>query len=118
MAKKNQFLGFSGTDLNATIDLGEISTIDSIRFHAFEQISSWIHRPSSVSIFGSKNGSNYELIYVSTEAKGNSQLIYTMTKRTEARFLKFVAQNAGTIPDGLPGAGYKAWLFADEIEVF
>jgi hexosaminidase len=29
--------------------------------------------------------------------------------------LKITAENAGTIPDGKPGAGSKAWLFIDEI---
>ncbi|MEI2739694.1 MAG: hypothetical protein V9F01_13045 [Chitinophagaceae bacterium] len=34
-----------------------------------------------------------------------------------ARYIKVVVKNYGTIPDGKPGAGNKAWLFVDEIEV-
>jgi hexosaminidase len=118
MSKSSQFLGFSGTDLIATIDLGEIVSIDSVKFHAFEQNVSWIHRPSQVSIFESKNGIDYELSAVLSEPEGKSNLIYKMTKTTKTRFLKIVAQNSGIIPSGMPGAGNKAWLFADEIEVF
>lgn len=118
MSKSSQFLGFSGSDLNVTIDLGEIVSIDSVKLHAFEQNVSWIYRPSQVSIFESKNGIDYELSAVLSEPEGKSNLIYKMTKTTKTRFLKIVAQNSGIIPSGMPGAGNKAWLFADEIEVF
>lgn len=118
MSKSSQFLGFSGTDLIATIDLGEIASIDSVKFHAFEQNVSWIYRPSQVSIFESKNGVDYELSAVLGEPEGKSNLIYKMAKPTKTQFLKIVAQNYGMIPSGMPGAGNKAWLFADEIEVF
>ena len=118
MSKSSQFLGFSGTDLNVTIDLGEIVSIDSVKLHAFEQNVSWIYRPSQVSIFESKNEVDYELSAVLSEPEGKSNLIYKMTKPSKSRFLKIVAQNFGNIPSGMPGAGNKAWLFADEIEVF
>jgi len=118
MSKSSQFSGFSGTDLIATIDLGEIVSIDSVKLHAFEQNVSWIYLPSQVSIFESKNGVDYELSAILIEPEGRSNLIYKMTKPTKTRFLKIMAQNFGTIPSGMPGAGNKAWLFADEIEVF
>ena len=118
MSKSSQFLGFSGTDLIANIDLGEIVSIDSIKFHAFEQNVSWIYRPSQVSIFESENGVEYELSAALGEPEGKSNLIYKMTKPIKTQFLKIVAQNFGIIPSGMPGSGNKAWLFADEIEVF
>jgi hexosaminidase len=33
------------------------------------------------------------------------------------RYVRVTATNAGVIPDGLPGAGNKAWLFVEEIVV-
>ena len=33
------------------------------------------------------------------------------------RYIKVVAKNWGEIPAGNPGAGMKAWLFVDEIEI-
>jgi hexosaminidase len=118
MSKSSQFLGFSGTDLIANIDLGEIVNLDSIKFHAFEQNASWIYRPSQVSIFESENGVDYKLSAILSEPEGKSNLIYKMTKPIKTQFLKIVAQNFGMIPSGMPGSGNKAWLFADEIEVF
>ena len=118
MSKSAQFLGFSGTDLNALIDLGEVVSIDSIKLHAFEQRASWIYRPSRVSFFESKDGINYDYIFSSSEAEGTSNLTYKYSKKSEARYLKIIAQNMGTIPSGASGSGNKSWLFADEIEVF
>jgi hexosaminidase len=40
----------------------------------------------------------------------------TLSKQS-ARYIKVIAKNYGMIPDGKPGAGNKAWLFADEIQV-
>jgi hexosaminidase len=40
------------------------------------------------------------------------------TLKQSSRFIKVVAKNYGLIPDGKPGAGNKAWLFADEIQVY
>ncbi len=34
-----------------------------------------------------------------------------------ARYIKVVAKNYGTIPDGQDGASNPAWLFVDEIQV-
>ena len=44
--------------------------------------------------------------------------INVTTPKQSARFIKLVAKNYGMIPDGKPGAGNKAWLFADEIQVY
>ena len=41
----------------------------------------------------------------------------TQNAKPKARYVKIVLKNYGIIPSGLPGAGHKAWLFADEIEI-
>jgi hexosaminidase len=69
-------------------------------------------------VFESKNGVEYELSAALGEPEGKSNLIYKFVKPMKTRFLKIVAQNFGMIPSGMPGSGNKAWLFADEIEVF
>jgi hexosaminidase len=38
--------------------------------------------------------------------------------KIRARYVKVYAKNYGLIPLGQPGGGTKAWLFADEIQVF
>jgi len=118
MIKSAQFLGFSGKDLEATIDLGAVQPISNIILHAFEQTGSWIYRPQFVTFYASEDGNTYQLLdsFINQENKKN--LIYNSNKNTTARFIKVIAKNAGIIETGKPGAGSKAWLFADEIEVY
>jgi hexosaminidase len=35
-----------------------------------------------------------------------------------SRYIKLIAKNYGMIPEGKPGAGNKAWLIVDEIQVY
>ncbi|RYY68792.1 MAG: beta-N-acetylhexosaminidase [Chitinophagaceae bacterium] len=117
MSKSSQFLGFSGDDLVATIDLGTIQTISQITLFAFEQKASWIYRPAFVSIAVSADGIRYEPYAPVIIAEDGSALTYRANSKTATRFIKLQAKNAGVIADGNPGAGNKAWLFVDEIEV-
>jgi hexosaminidase len=117
LVRSTEFLGFQGTDLEAVIDLGKPAFINEIKLHIFEQPNSWIYRPESVSFYSSSDSVNFKLLETVKAPSGKINLAYN-TKLTEpARFVKVVAKNAGVIPEGKPGAGTKAWLFADEIEV-
>jgi hexosaminidase len=117
MSKSSQFLGFSGDHLDATIDLGVSQPINEITLHVFEQTASWIYRPASVNFYASQNGEVYELLQTVNNTEAGRHLLYQFSKPISARYIKIFAKNAGIIPDGNPGAGNKAWLFADEIEV-
>ncbi len=117
LVRPSEFLGFNGTDLEAIIDLGKTTFINEIALHVFEQTNSWIYRPQSVSFYSSSDSIHFKLLETTSTASGKINLLYS-TKLTEpARFVKVVAKNAGKIPEGNPGAGLPAWLFADEIEV-
>lgn len=117
MPKSSQFLGFSGDDLNAIIDLGKSESISEIIVHAFEQTGSWIYRPDSVSFYISDNGTDFQPLGSVVNKEADKNLLYTLTKNTNARFIKIHATNAGTIAEGKAGAGSKAWLFIDEVEI-
>jgi len=115
LARSSEFLGFSGKDLEAVIDLGTVTNLSVIKLHALEQQASWIYLPSAILISFSNDGMNY-----SAEAATGSwnKNIYTadLLKGTAARYIKIIAKNMGIIPAGKPGSGNPAWLFADEIE--
>ncbi|HSN59446.1 MAG TPA: chitobiase/beta-hexosaminidase C-terminal domain-containing protein, partial [Ferruginibacter sp.] len=117
MNRATQFLGFTGKDLEAVIDLGKSEPIDEIILHAFEQTGSWIYRPASVSFYSSDNGSDFVLLQAIEKLEEKRHLQYSCRKKTTARFIKIMAKNYGVIPPGLPGSGNAAWLFVDEIEV-
>jgi hexosaminidase len=117
MSKSSQFIGFSGKDLEAIVDLDSMTNINEIIFHAFEQTGSWIYRPNEVSFYSSEDGVDFKLLETVTTVKDSRHLNYKCRINTQTRFIKILAKNKGTIGDGLPGAGNQAWLFAHEIEV-
>jgi hexosaminidase len=115
------WMGWVGDDLEATIDLGKIQSVSSVRMHTLEQNGSWIYLPKHVEVMVSTDGKNFTSQGRSTEFKTDTLTMGWITVTfapTNARYIKFIAKNYGDIPDGQAGAGNKAWLFADEIQVF
>lgn len=115
------WLGWVGDDLQAIVDLGISQPISSVSMHTIEQNGSWIYLPKYVEIMGSNDGINYSILGKSSEFKSDTLTMGWITisfPQTNARYIKLLAKNYGEIPDGQPGAGNKAWLFADEIRVF
>jgi hexosaminidase len=119
MARSREFLGFLGSDCEAVIDLGKPETIRQVKMHILSQVASWIWRPSYAEVFISADGVNYTSL-------GKTQEISTPTGKgvmeiqfnpVSTRYVKVMVKNRGDIPAGNPGAGNKAWLFVDEIEI-
>ena len=117
MSKTKEFLGFSGDDCIATIDLGKTESVSFVKVHYLHHPGSWIHQPSSVSIFVSMDGKDFTTVALSNPTIANNEAICEFTNPANARYIKIHVANAGVIPQGNPGAGSKAWLFVDEIEV-
>ncbi len=117
MARSKEFLGFSGDNCNATIDLGQSENISLVKVHYLHQPGSWIYQPSSVTVYVSENGNDFTSVAISNPTIANNEAICEFLQPVNARFIKVHIANAGIIPDGEPGAGSKAWLFVDEIEV-
>ncbi|HUS01736.1 MAG TPA: family 20 glycosylhydrolase [Chitinophagaceae bacterium] len=119
-----EWLGFSGKDLEAIIDLGKDVTINTIRLHVLKQENSWIYLPAYVEFFTSNDGINFSLLSRQTPGANDERTMEThftnvspKINTLSARYIKIFAKNAGTIPEGKRGAGNPAWLLADEIEV-
>lgn len=118
----NAWVGISGKDLDPTIDLGEITTVNRVYTNYVNSKQSWIHPPKSIEVLVSDDGINFkslELRKIDPEEKMNSgkERILFSLPGIKTRFIKLVATNAGTIPEGYPGSGQSAWLFLDEVVV-
>jgi hexosaminidase len=114
-----EWLGFSGKDLEAVIDLGKSESITKVTVDVLADENSWIHLPKSIKVLVSADGINYkEMKSLKQEeiVKMKRAMIMEFEK-TAARYIKVIAENAGKIPEGMPGAGEPAWLFVDEIVV-
>ncbi|MQP53352.1 family 20 glycosylhydrolase [Flavobacterium sp. LMO9] len=113
------WLGFSGKDLNATIDLGKTETIDKVILCVLESKGSWIYYPKKIEVFISNDGKNFESVSKLnlSEIQDVKGEVVLEVKSKKTQFVKVIATNFGKITDGNPGAGSDAWLFVDEIGI-
>ena len=125
MSKTSEFLGFNGTDMDATIDLGTLTDISKITLHVLDQNGSWIYLPSQVEVtyipdldYTEEQLKTFpkEIKKIDPIADKGAKTIIIESKQ-KARYIKVFAKNYGIIPAGNAGAGNPAWLFVDEIEV-
>ncbi|MBI1341744.1 MAG: family 20 glycosylhydrolase [Terrimonas sp.] len=122
LSKSKEFLGFAGTDCIAIIDLGQEERVGKVVVHFFEQENSWIWKPRQTRVLVSENGTSFNLAAEAGDQaaipsdNGNGKMVIQLD-RVNTRFIKIIIDNWGEIPAGKPGAGNKAWLFIDEIEV-
>jgi hexosaminidase len=120
-AKSKEFLGFAG-DCEAVIDLGKEEKISNVIVHCLNNPGNWIHRPLTAEVFISSNGTDFTSAGLTDDFIIKTKGLETGTMKVEfaeknSRYVKVVVKNWGVIPDGNAGAGNKAWLFVDEIEV-
>ena len=119
LSESIEWLGFSGNDLEAIIDLGKMDSINMVSLYTLDQKGSWIYLPREVSVYFSSDGNNFN---IQQTVKLNPTTDHGIRKidlpaKGFSRWIKIIAKNAGIIPEGFPGAGNPAWLFADEVEV-
>ena len=55
--------------------------------------------------------------FVASTLKNGKGTMTLEFDKTKVQFVKVLVKNWGTIPEGNPGAGNKAWLFVDEIGI-
>jgi hexosaminidase len=115
-----EWLGFSNTDMEAVIDLGEIEQINKIVIHVLKAEASWIYLPVGMTVWVSKDGKKYEKLgnlNADEIAMQGRFLTIDSPKTTKARYVKIHVERAGVIGPGKQGEGHNAWLFVSEIEI-
>ena len=121
-ARANEFLGFQGTDCETIIDLAKTEKVSNVVVHCIRHTAGSIWQPQTVEVFVSNNGADFTSAGLTDDFIVKIRGLETGTLKVEfspknARFIKVVVKNWGEIPGGNPGAGSKAWLLVDEIEV-
>ncbi len=125
IARSREFIGFSGSDLDVTIDLGSETPVSKVNLHSLHLPGSWIYLPELIEIsFMHAVDSSVitrhqpqELYTHKVMDENNTQAIM-LPKPVSCRYIRLYAKNKGIIPLGNPGSGHPAWLFADEIEIY
>jgi hexosaminidase len=113
------WLGFLGNDLNATIDLGVVTTVSKVTVDVLQSTGSWIHYPKSIEVFLSNDGVKFKSVKLVSDKEISNQKgsVVMPFPKENAKFIKVIAKKIDKIPVGSPGEGSPAWLFADEIMV-
>ncbi len=115
--------GYEGTDLDAVIDLGSVTSVSRVGLGCLQDNNSWIFFPRSVEFSFSSDGSTFLSSFVAANTiSEKDEVIQTREFAVEpqsvsARYVRVRAKNIGVCPEWHKGAGSKAWLFVDEITV-
>ncbi|MFY7742008.1 MAG: family 20 glycosylhydrolase [Flavobacterium sp.] len=113
------WLGFSGKDMEATIDFGSTTSFEKVSLNTFNGESSWIYLPKEIQFLVSDDGISFSSIKIVSQEQitNRNGILVESFPKTTAKYLKVIVKNYGIIPDGKPGAGNASWLFIDEISV-
>lgn len=114
------WLGFWGEDLIATLNLDQETEVNQFGINLMEREGSWIYFPKSVRFEVSSDGLAFQEVAAMdtvgiAECKGKVRI--ALPHSVKAKYVRVTVLNYGAIPDGKPGSGHQAWLFADEILV-
>jgi hexosaminidase len=116
--------GWAGSDVEATVDLGTVTGVDTIRASFLHATPSWILLPLDVEFAISADGDHWvEVGRVGHEEPAERDdsfrhaFVRSLPRGTRARFVRIRARNAGPLPAWHPGAGRPSWIFADELVV-
>jgi predicted alpha-1,2-mannosidase len=120
--KTGTWQGFHDTDLIAILSFKKKTSIKEISIGFIQDEKSWIFLPRKVEFYTSENKKDWILAGSLTNKldQHQSPLIHDfsiLVYPKKVKYLKIVAENAGSCPDWHLGAGGKTWLFADEISL-
>jgi hexosaminidase len=119
-----RWVGWKGSDMDATVDLQQATAIRSIQLRFLQQSGSWILLPRHVDMAVSDDGKAWRTLQSTPVTVDPQDLAPTVrTVRFDAappvtaRYLRVIAQNFGALPPGHGGASQPAYVFVDEILV-
>lgn len=118
---QNDWQGFEWNNLDATIDMGRLKSVDSVMVGFLQNPSLWIHYPVRVDIYTSADGRHFKPLNVGIGSEHNygngfsRRSYFSRANGAECRYIRVHAVNIHRCPPGSPGAGGKAWLFVDEV---
>ncbi|MGH1435154.1 MAG: glycoside hydrolase family 20 protein [Lewinella sp.] len=114
-----EWLGFSGEDCLATIDLGAEKEISEVVFRFFKGEGQWIYLPAQVVVAASEDGTTFTEVGSLEQVTGATKVVSPRITfpAIATRYIRIEIKNFGIIPQGQQGAGNASWLFVDEISV-
>ena len=118
-----RWLGFSGNDLEAVIDLKKPTDVSSVSLNTCVEKGSWIFDARNIEVSVSTDGIAFTTVAnkaLPALEKNSADGINTYElnfSQTKARYIKVHATSEHSIPDWHAGKGKPGFLFVDEISV-
>lgn len=121
--RKGDWHGYQSTDMEVVIDMAEPRTVSSVSCGFLQDTRSWILMPREMQVAWSEDGTKWneagkvENNVPDKDYAVQRQDLSVNTGKINARYIKVKAINYGVLPAWHAGAGYDAFIFADEIEI-
>lgn len=118
-----RWLGFSGNDLEAIIDLKQNTDVSSVSLNTCVDKGSWIFDVRNIEVSVSADGKSFTKVASKSlpaleEQTPDNIYTYELTfPQTTTRYVKVTATSEHNIPEWHGGKGKPAFLFVDEISV-
>ncbi len=122
----NDWLGFEGVDMEATIELAVPTNISMVKVGLCHEPNEWVMWPKAVWVSFSKDGTEFgewqmaELPVFDRpdRMKGFGRIeARARVNERQAKFVRVKVENQGVLPEWHPYAGQKAWIMVDEVVV-
>ena len=122
----NDWLGFEGVDMEATVELAVPTDINTVKVGICHQPNDWVVWPKSVWVSFSKNGNEFtewqmaELPVFDRPDKmqGFGRIeARALVNAKQAKFVRVKVENQGLLPEWHPYAGEKSWIMVDEVTI-
>ena len=123
---RNDWLGFEGVDMEATIELAVPTKINMVKVGIGHEPNDWVVWPKGVWVSFSSDGDEFSEWQPAELPVFNSPDKMQGFGRVEARarvggkqwkYIRIKVENQGVLPEWHPYAGQKAWIMVDEVEV-
>lgn len=118
-----RWLGFSGNDLEAVIDLKQNTDVSSVSLNTCVDKGSWIFDARNIEVSVSADGKSFTKVASKSlpaleEQTPDNIYTYELTfPQTTTRYVKVTATSEHNIPEWHGGKSKPAFLFVDEISV-
>ncbi len=122
----NDWLGFQGVDMEATIELAVPTYISTVKVGICHEPNDWVVWPKGVWVSFSKDGKDFtewqnaELPVFNSPDKmqGHGRIeARVLVNEKQAKFVRVKVENQGVLPEWHPYKGEKAWVMVDEVSV-
>lgn len=121
--RKGDWHGYQSTDMEVVIDMGEKRSVKEVDCGFLQDTRSWILMPRQMQVLVSEDGKDWKEVGTAghtvedKDYEVQRKVLKVEFEKREVRYVKVKAINYGVLPAWHLGAGFDAFIFADEIEI-